>query len=66
MIDLHPYRLGRCYETFWDRYAIPGGMPLVPDTITGLLRWLLESVGQGSDAQLERHPATVDAYDDTP
>jgi hypothetical protein len=61
VIDLHPHRLGRCYEAFWDRFAIAGSMPVVAASITELLEHLLDANGDvyWSDGL----PGTADAYD---
>lgn len=46
VIDLHPDRLGRCYDAFWDTYGLVGEMPVVALTIAELLEVLLASGGQ--------------------
>lgn len=61
VIDLHPDRLGRCYDTFWDTYGLVGDMPVVAVTVTELLQVLLASRGQ--HGSLPRRYG--DAYDRT-
>lgn len=46
VIDLHPHRLGRCYDAYWDTYGLVGEMPVVAVTITELLHVLLATAGQ--------------------
>ncbi len=36
-IDLHPARLGRCYDSFWDVHASPGNCAVVAVSFTDLL-----------------------------
>lgn len=64
VIDLHPSRLGRCYETFWDRFGLAGDMPVVARTFAELLDWLLATEGEGPERALETRPTYGDAYDD--
>ena len=59
VIDLHRQRLGRCYDTFWDRYGLVGDMPVVALTIAELLRSLLATGGDEA-VLLARYG---DAYD---
>jgi hypothetical protein len=47
VVDLHPSRLGRYYETFWDRFGGVGAMPVVALCVTDALSWLLETEGLG-------------------
>ena len=61
VIDLHPDRLGRCYEAFWDRFGVVGSMPTVASSVTNLLERLLAANGEPywSDGPT----AGPDAYD---
>lgn len=61
VIDLHPDRLGRCYEAFWDRFGVPGSMPVVARSFSELLERLRAHGGAPywSTEQLDRG----DAYD---
>ncbi len=45
-IDLSPERLGRCYESFFDRHAVPGETPIIAFSFTDLLDRLLLNQGQ--------------------
>jgi hypothetical protein len=63
VVDLHPSRLGRYYETFWDRFGGVGDMPVVALRVMDALSWLLETDGQGAEVALERHPPLGDALD---
>lgn len=59
-IDLHPDRLGRCADSFWDVHASPGNCALVATSFTDLVARALQHRGEGSwwlDAPLG------DAYD---
>lgn len=45
-IDLHPKRLGRCYDSFWDRHGVPGECAIVATSFTELLEGLLRARGK--------------------
>jgi len=45
-IDLDPTRLGRCYDSFWDSYAMAGSSPIVARSFTELLNNLIANKGQ--------------------
>ncbi len=45
-IDLNNARLGRCYDSFWDRHAFPGNCPIIAKSFSDLLLNLLESHGR--------------------
>lgn len=67
VVDLHPSRAGRFYETFWDRFGYPcGGMPIVALSVVDALGWLLDTSGEGADVALKRNPTFGDAYGDEP
>jgi hypothetical protein len=61
VIDLHPGRLGRCYDAFWDRFAIAGSMPVVAASVTELLQRLLDANGEAYWSDGLR--GSADAYD---
>jgi antitoxin YokJ len=63
VVDLHPDRRGRFYETFWDRYGAPGDMPIVAASVADALRWLLDTGGGGAEIALGRRPVLGDAFD---
>ncbi|HRK48163.1 MAG TPA: SMI1/KNR4 family protein [Nocardioides sp.] len=33
-IDCHPDRIGRCYDSFWDRHGVAGSCPIVALSFT--------------------------------
>jgi len=45
-IDLAPARLGRCYDSFFDRHGVPGSCPVIARSFTELLQKLIENGGQ--------------------
>lgn len=45
-IDLSRERLGRCYDSFWDRHATPGYSPIIAKSFTELLGRLVENRGK--------------------
>ena len=62
-IDLAPGRLGRCYDSFWDRHAVAGSCPVIAASFSEFLARLLD--GDGSLYWLaEDFVAEEDAYDD--
>nr|WP_277815976.1 MULTISPECIES: SMI1/KNR4 family protein [Lysinibacillus] len=44
-IDLHPDRLGKCYDSHWDSHGIVGSSTVVAKSFTDLLMRLFESKG---------------------
>ena len=44
-IDLHPDRLGRCYDSFWDRHAVAGSSTIVALSFLEFLQRMLENKG---------------------
>lgn len=46
-IDLHPERLGKCYDSHWDAHGVVGSSTVVANSFTDLLNRLLESKGEG-------------------
>ncbi len=44
-IDLHPDRLGRCYDSFWDRHGLAGSCPVIALSFLDLLTRLMDSGG---------------------
>ncbi len=45
-IDLSPERLGRCYDSFYDRHAVPGSSPIIAKSFSELLERLIENRGE--------------------
>jgi antitoxin YokJ len=62
VVDLHPARLGRYYETFWDRFGVAGDMPIVAVSVADALQWLLATDGGGPEIALSRWPVLGDAF----
>jgi hypothetical protein len=44
-IDLAPERLGRCYDSFWDRHGVKGESQIVARSFESLLAQLIETKG---------------------
>lgn len=44
-IDCHADRLGRCYDSFWDRHGVAGECAIVAMSFTELLRRLVSANG---------------------
>ena len=44
-IDLAPGRLGRCYDSFWDRHGVAGECQVVANSFESLLQQLIKSRG---------------------
>ncbi|MDR2118626.1 MAG: SMI1/KNR4 family protein [Tannerellaceae bacterium] len=45
-IDLSKERLGRCYDSFWDRHGVAGENPIIAFSFSELLFQLLENRGE--------------------
>jgi len=45
-IDLNPMRLGRCYDSFWDRHGVAGDCAVVALSFVGLLDALVRANGE--------------------
>ena len=61
VIDLCPARLGRCYDAFWDRFAVPGSMAVVATSFTDLLTRVIQA--RGAVYWSTQTLAIGDAYD---
>lgn len=61
--DLNRKRLGRCYQTFWDSYAVIGETPIVASSFSDLLERLLKSQGDYWYFLKEDFISLGDAYD---
>jgi hypothetical protein len=44
-IDLNPDRLGRCYDSFWDRHGVPADCQIIAKSFTDLLQKLFDGNG---------------------
>lgn len=62
-VDLNRKRLGRCYQTFWDSYAVIGETPIVASSFSDLLERLLKSQGDYWYFLKEDFISLGDAYD---
>jgi hypothetical protein len=45
-IDLDPSRLGRCYDSFWDRHAVAGASTIIAGSFSAFLQHSLRAAGQ--------------------
>ncbi|MNB78659.1 Antitoxin YokJ [compost metagenome] len=63
-IDLHPDRLGRCYDSFWDRHGLVGDCPVIAESFTDLLHRLVQNNGERWYWLREDFESLGDAYDD--
>jgi len=44
-IDLHPGRLGRCYDSFYERHGVRGSCPIIARSFTEFLSRILDRNG---------------------
>ncbi|WP_312886473.1 SMI1/KNR4 family protein [Paenibacillus foliorum] len=63
-IDLHQDRLGKCYDSFWDRHGVMGDCPVVAKTFTELINRLVQNNGERWYWLSEDFESLGDAYDD--
>lgn len=61
-IDCGPGRVGRCYDSFWDRHGVAGSCDIVALSFTELLRRLLDHHGDPSSWRAAGGPGYGDAY----
>jgi hypothetical protein len=64
-IDLNSSRLGRCYDSFWDRHGVPGSCKIIALSFTDLLRRLIENSGRYWYWLRDDFKSLGDAYDET-
>jgi hypothetical protein len=62
-IDLHEERLGRCYDSFFDRHGVPGSCPIIATSFSELLQCLIENHGQHWYWLRSGFKSLGDAYD---
>ncbi|KRE64166.1 SMI1/KNR4 family protein [Paenibacillus sp. Soil750] len=62
-IDLHPDRLGKCYDSYWDRHAVSGNCPVIAKSFTDLLNKLVQNNGERWYWLKEDFKTLGDAYD---
>ncbi len=63
-IDLNKKRLGRCYDSFWDRHGVAGDCPIIAGSFTELLKRLLDQKGQRHYWLRDDFEPYGDAYDE--
>ncbi len=64
-IDLSRERLGRCYDSFFDRHGVAGSCPIIATSFTDLLIRLYENQGQYWYWLRSGFAPIGDAYDDS-
>jgi hypothetical protein len=62
-IDLFKERLGKCYDSFWDRHGVVGEQPIIANSFTELLEQLYQSKGDYFYWLQEDFENMGDAYD---
>jgi antitoxin YokJ len=62
-IDLAPERLGRCYDSFYERHGVRGSCPIIAKSFAELLGDLVNSKGEYYFWLLENFKSFGDAYD---
>lgn len=62
-VDLNSKRLGRCYDSFWDRHGVAGECSIIAVSLTDLLERLLNNAGQSCYWLDEGFVSLGDAYD---
>lgn len=63
-IDLHQDRLGKYYDSFWDKHGVPGDSPIIAKSFTELLDRLVKKNGERWYWLNEDFESLGDAYDD--
>ncbi|MBP1995842.1 SMI1/KNR4 family protein [Paenibacillus eucommiae] len=63
-IDLHQERLGKCYDSFWDRHGVAGDCPVIAKSFTELLERSIQNNGERWYWLKEDFESIGDAYDD--
>ena len=62
-IDLAEERLGRCYNSFWDRHAVAGSSTVIARSFSEFLQRSFENDGQDVYRHVPGFVAHGDAYD---
>ena len=62
-IDLSNERLGRCYDSYWDRHGVVGECPVIARTFTELLENLISNKGMQWYWLRDEFTPIGDAYD---
>lgn len=63
-IDLASERLGRCYDSFWDRHGLVGDCPIIARTFSELLFNVIKNSGGYWYWLQDNYPSLGDAYDE--
>lgn len=63
-IDLHPHRLGTCYDSFWDCHGVPGDCAVIAASFSDLIERLLSNHGQYWYWLKDDFISMGDAYDE--
>lgn len=63
-IDLDEKRLGKCYDSFWDRYGLAGDQPIVANSFSDLLKSLFDNKGEYYYWLKDGFKSLGDAYDE--
>jgi hypothetical protein len=63
-IDLNKNRIGRCYDSFWDRHGIVGECAIIATSFTDLLERLVDNKGQRWYWLRDGFNSLGDAYDE--
>lgn len=63
-VDLSNERLGRCYDSYWDRHGVVGECPIIATSFTQLLENLVVNKGKQCYWLKDEFVSLGDAYDD--
>ena len=63
-IDLAKERLGRCYDSFWDRHGVVGECAVIAQTFTELVSQLYSNQGKSLFWLDDKFNYLGDAYDE--
>ncbi|WP_235941351.1 SMI1/KNR4 family protein [Paenibacillus puerhi] len=62
-IDLAKERLGKCYDSFWDKHGVAGDCPIIATSFTDLLLRFMETKGKRWYWLQDDFVSMGDAYD---
>ena len=62
-VDLAEARVGRCYDSFWDRHAVAGSSPVIATSFTDLLDRMYSNEGRHWYWLSPEFQSLGDAYD---
>jgi hypothetical protein len=63
-IDLEEKRLGKCYDSFWDRYSLVGDQPIIANSFSDLLKKMFDNKGEYYYWLKDNFDSLGDAYDE--